>query len=164
MYLVGTLTAVQEPTMRRHVVELLPVLVATAMSDAAAAGAPPVPQPSVNLASFAVLASAAAEYDFDLDDIRSALGIRFRESTAGDAVQCSSRADPNQYGCQVRGGVYLELNGLVASPLHAEAILTVKWTQWTLRRPMVALREIRVKYMHEDGRWAQKSLEVLSQT
>lgn len=163
LLVVGLLS--QGVTDSTQVVQLLPVIVEAARRDGSAGGANTRAPIGLNLSSFVVLGGAAAGLDLSRDLVHSELGFAFDEASSGQAIRCGGPGTSGSTDCLVPWGMYLELNGLVVTPVEAEATFTIKWSTATMGGVVhLALRTVRVRFKRTEGTWIAGERTVLIQS
>jgi hypothetical protein len=155
----------QDSVLRGLVVEVMPVLVEKTVSAAAGQGANPDAGLDVYLMSFVALGSAAAGEDLDSASVARALGRVTGRRTPSSIFRCRHERDGRGRKCVVNSSLYLELVGLLVSPLHVEATLVALWPVATASgESRVGSITIRLRLRREGGRWVMQDRAILSQT
>lgn len=161
------LLAARTDSLRRALVlELIPAVVETVAHDAASQGANPDAGLDVYLSSFTALASSAVGEDLDSGIVARALGRPTGRRTPSTLFRCRRERDGSRQECVVSSGLYLELVGLLVSPLHAEVTVVAFWPG-----PASASGEsfageltIRLQFSRKTGRWVMTNQDILSQS
>lgn len=159
------IVAEQDSIRRAMVLELIPAAVEIVAATSASQGADLNAGLDVYLMSFTVLASSAAGEDIDSGMVAKALGRATSRRTPSGVFWCQRyRAEISPECGSSR--LYLELVGLLVSPLHAEVTLGAVWRApvSTSRQSRTRMLSVRLQFRRETGRWVMTNQEILSQT
>jgi hypothetical protein len=160
------LVAPPDSLRRALVLELMPAVVDTVARVAASQGANPDAGVDVYLLSFTALASSAVGEDLDSGIVARALGRPTGRRTPSDVFRCRPGRDGSRQDCTVSSGLYLQLVGLLVSPLHAEATVVAAWPGPAIaagERPLGILW-IRLQLSRATGRWVMTKEDILGQS
>jgi hypothetical protein len=155
----------QDSLRRDLVLQLMPRLVETAVANVRGetnTGS----HADVFLPSFTVLASAAVGEDLDSGTVGRALGRDIGRKTPSDVFSCRRANNAVGEECRLPPALYLELVGLLVSPLNAEATIVMAWPGPTsvTGLPRTAVRTIRLQFRRDGGRWNVTNTTVLGES
>jgi hypothetical protein len=147
------------------VLDLMPAVVDIVAHQAASQGANPDSGVDVYLLSFTALASATVGEDLDSGTVARALGRPTGRRTPSNVFRCRREPEGSRH-CAVSPGLYLQLVGLLVSPLHAEVTVEAAWpgpSSPSGERNLGVL-SIRLQFSRRTGRWVITNQDVLGES